>query len=137
MASALVAAVLVYAAFAFGDLPEAHANVDYVCPGVWLSGGGGTCGRSYQSHWDRARNRYHGHQDHNVTGCVYMVNYDNRGALRGGIIPCGRTWSSPTWNPMGHNYGVTTQPSYAVWIKNGSAHGHTFTGWTSDNQTDG
>lgn len=116
----------------------AQAATDHFCVSVVVSPGAG-CGRSYQSHWDRARDRYLGHQNDNVTACVYMVNYAQGQALRGGIIPCARTWSTPTWNPMGHNYGVTNQPDYASWIKMSTATccAHTLTGWTSDNQTDG
>jgi hypothetical protein len=100
---------------------------------------GYACMNSYQSHWDRVRTRYPGAQYDNVYACVYMWNYRTN-QRRGDVQYCGLTWSSPTWNPIGHNYGVTTAYDYKSWNVYPSccnSTGHTLVGWTSDNQTDG
>lgn len=58
---------------------------------------------------------------------------------RGGRFFCAYTWSSPTWNPIGWNFGDT----YMNWYQShnelhvGQCCNHTLYGWTSDNQTDG
>jgi hypothetical protein len=115
----------------------AEAYAQHFCAQAFLAPNSPCGNHSTQNHWDRTRNRYLGHEAHNVRGCVYQVHFPSL-ALRNGIIPCARTWSSPTWNPMGHNYGVTTAPSFASYIKAGAnCCAHTFTGWTSNNQTDG
>jgi len=131
--------VLVLAVGACGlDGVPAEARTDHFCVSIFL-GAGADCAQSNNQidHWDRVRNRYLGNETDNVTGCVYMVNLSGGGSLRGGIIPCARTWTRPSSNPMGHNYGVTTEPNYGSRIRNGSCCGHSFTGWASDNQTDG
>jgi hypothetical protein len=59
------------------------------------------------------------------------------GQKRGGETAnyCGYTWDT---NPIGHNYGVTTQSDYRSfnWLLSTNSP-HTLVGWTSDNQTDG
>jgi hypothetical protein len=87
--------------------------------------------------WDRTRNRYAGHKNDNVVGCVFQRNVNAGNQLRGGRDWCDYTWSSPTLNPMGHNYGTTTVNQYTNGISNGTPYPHTFTGWASTNQTDG
>jgi hypothetical protein len=68
-------------------------------------------------------------------GCVAQINVNTEG-LRGGRDWCDFTWTTPSPNPMGHNYVDTFASQYQPRIDNGSANTHTFTGWASDNQTD-
>lgn len=57
--------------------------------------------------------------------------------LRNGQYYCAYTWSEPTWNPIGHNYGTTTENWTSVNHIRSDQPAHTLYGWTSDNQTDG
>lgn len=117
------------------DSPTAKAATDHFCGFLYP---GQVCINSYKSHWDRVRSRYPGHQAHNVFACVYMWNF-RTGQMRGGTQYCAYTWSNPTWNPMGHNYGVTTQSDYKSlnhYPNCCNSTAHTLVGWTSDNQTD-
>lgn len=118
-----------------GSASAAFAVEDHFC-GIVLQPGNG-CGNGYLNDWERVRTRYPGLQSHNVDGCVFMYNWRTL-QYRGGAIYCGGTWSSPTWNPFGHNYGTTNQPDYQSWnLLPGSEAPHTLVGWTSNNQTDG
>lgn len=131
-----VAGVLV-ALLAQGALvaPSADGFADHFCNYVLYPGG--TCEGTSVREWERVRTRYPGPQAHNVTGCVFM--YSN--AYRNNATYCARTWSEPTWNPIGHNYGPTGYPpiwwTYNWLPSTDNCCSHTLAGWASDNQTDG
>jgi hypothetical protein len=130
---ALLAVIMlaVLATVSLGRAPDANATADHFCGFLYPDQ---VCINNYQSHWDRVRSRYPGPQAHNVYACVYMWNFAT-GQQRGGATYCGYTWDS---NPIGHNYGVTSQSDYRSmnWLRANNTP-HTLVGWTSDNQTDG
>ena len=112
----------------------AFATEDHFC-NILLQPGQ-VCGNGVDSDWDRVRSRYPGQQSDGVTAGVYMYSY-SLAQYRDGIVYTAATWSSPTWNPMGHNYGVTTYRGWRSYNVLPGQYAHTLVGWTSDNQTDG
>lgn len=131
---AVLAIVIVITGFSHLLEPaSADAAVDHFCGFLYP---GESCINDYQDHWDRVRTRYPGPQAHNVYACVYMWNIiQNRRRGGSGAIYCGYSWDT---NPVGHNYGVTTQPHYRSFNMLASGNTpHTLVGWTSTNQTDG
>jgi hypothetical protein len=97
-----------------------------------------SCPSRYEHPWQRVRARYPGSQSDNVTACVFLQNWSHNLGLRDGRMYCDRTWSSPTWNPMGHNYGSPFGYYWEAYVYLPSGQpAHTLVGWASDNQTDG
>jgi hypothetical protein len=134
-----VCAVTAFAVPAASPLtPEAHAGYQYFCGNTVSPGLACVPSSSPWHNWDRVRSRYPGHQAHNVIACVLMWN-NQEGGRRGGVTHCAYTWSSPTWNPMGWNFGDTWANKYESFNELDSRNccAHTLQGWTSDNQTDG
>jgi hypothetical protein len=112
---------------------DARADVSHFCVDQFYYPGDGCRGPT--SDWDRVRARYPGAQGHGVWACV-LQTYTNLVAR--GTTFCTSTWSSPTWNPMGKNWGVTSG-TYIPWnqLDWGQLNPHTLVGWASTNQTDG
>lgn len=126
----LVSAVV--GAMAGGSASPAQAFATNFCNGQFYQPGDRCNG--YPDDWDRVRARYPGHQSHNVVACVWQT--DGFGIGRGGTY-CNPTWSDPTWNPMGHNWGDTWDDYYPFnGLPPGQPSGHTLVGWASNNQTD-
>lgn len=109
----------------------ARATAVHYCVGAFIPGGEGCYGITPLV-YERVRSRYHGQQSDGVRTCVSLY----RDYLLGGVH-CAASWSSPTWNPIGHNFGNGGQGWTFPFLINDTNHGHTFTGWASDNQTDG
>lgn len=129
----LSGAAMVWSGSALGPASAAFAEQDRFCG--FLLQPGHTCNNATLGDWDRARTRYPGHESHGVFAGVYMYNTRTKD-IRGDAIWAGRTWSNPTWNPYGHNYGVTHENDYIVYNKLYGEYAHTLVGWTSDNQVE-
>jgi hypothetical protein len=130
------ALALATASVCLGTPTDAFANEDHFCVNTFYTVGD-QCTDYQAGDWDRVRIRYAGNQNDGVSGTVWMANTCTGAAVRGGTKYVGRTWSSPTLNPFGHNYGDTFTDCYLLFNSNPMPNGHTFTGWGSDNQTDG
>jgi hypothetical protein len=135
----LPGAAIAWSGSAVAPPPVAHAEQQVFCNKVHQPLV--ACPNFDLGDWDRVRARYPGQQAHGIWACVYMYN-TRTGRIRGGPIEgvnCGSTWSTPTWNPMGWNYGDTYENDYLSYIYLNEAAGsppHTLVGWTSDNQAE-
>jgi hypothetical protein len=129
----LSGAAIAWSGSALGPTSAAFAEQDVFCHKVYQPNE--TCPNGKRNDWDRVRSRYPGHESHRVFACVYMYNV-RTGLIRGRDTWCGFSWSNPSWNPMGHNYGDTYEEDYIAYnyldFRNCCA--HTLIGWTSDNQ---
>lgn len=109
---------------------SAAAAEDHFCGYVLQPGW--SCQSDYFSSWRRVRSRYPGSFSDNVVSCVYMYNFRTQ-RTRGGMQYCGKTWSRPGENPLGHDYGPTaaSDNDYASFNRLASLPAHTLIGWTS------